>query len=297
MIAKANTFSRTVDLIGSAICAGILEEGRVFTVQQLVDLTGASRSIVREATQVRAATDPPLSRATLHPTAPSSAHPETRPSAISPRSSRPPSGIESGGSRGGGQLRSCGRRSPRRFGAAHREATPGSRRTSDARGRESHHTVTLRCRTSLRRRPRPRCRGSASGTPVEAGCCGDIQVSPVRQEDLHGLAPEVHTRSAASILNPSDTPSPTGRAKNRPLVTVPLTTSESKAQICGSRAPVSGTYSVLSSVENVRPFGAPTSATRSGDGSSSAVRNWLSIAPGRSSSNARSMPTLLIHRA
>ena len=100
MIAKANTFSRTVDLIGSAICAGIFEEGRVFTVQQMVDLTGASRSIVREATQVLAATDPPLSRASLHSPAPSSAHPETRPSAISPRSSRPPSGIESGGSRG-----------------------------------------------------------------------------------------------------------------------------------------------------------------------------------------------------
>jgi DNA-binding FadR family transcriptional regulator len=52
MSPKDSAFLRTLDLIGAAICAGTFPEGSVLTVQQLVDLTGASRIIVREATQV-----------------------------------------------------------------------------------------------------------------------------------------------------------------------------------------------------------------------------------------------------
>jgi DNA-binding FadR family transcriptional regulator len=47
-----NTFARALDQIGSAICSGTIEAGSALTVQQLIELTGASRSIVREATQV-----------------------------------------------------------------------------------------------------------------------------------------------------------------------------------------------------------------------------------------------------
>ncbi len=49
---KQNTFARTLDFIGSGVCTGSLAEGDVLTVQHLVELTGASRIIVREATQV-----------------------------------------------------------------------------------------------------------------------------------------------------------------------------------------------------------------------------------------------------
>ncbi|MHB1235516.1 MAG: FadR/GntR family transcriptional regulator, partial [Microbacteriaceae bacterium] len=55
MTVKKSTFTRTLDQIGSAVCTGLHPEGTVITVEQLVAMTGASRSIVREATRVLAA--------------------------------------------------------------------------------------------------------------------------------------------------------------------------------------------------------------------------------------------------
>jgi DNA-binding FadR family transcriptional regulator len=45
-------FTRALDLIGSSICTGAMPAGTVITVEQLIQKTGASRSIVREATRV-----------------------------------------------------------------------------------------------------------------------------------------------------------------------------------------------------------------------------------------------------
>jgi DNA-binding FadR family transcriptional regulator len=52
---KTTAFARVLDQIGLAICSGELPEDAVVTVDGIVELTGASRSIVREATRVLSA--------------------------------------------------------------------------------------------------------------------------------------------------------------------------------------------------------------------------------------------------
>jgi DNA-binding FadR family transcriptional regulator len=52
---KTTAFARVLDQIGLAICSDELTEDAVLTVDAIVELTGASRSIVREATRVLSA--------------------------------------------------------------------------------------------------------------------------------------------------------------------------------------------------------------------------------------------------
>ena len=52
--ARASTYSQVVEQIGSAICTHVLAPGSVITVEDLEAATGASRSVVREATRVLA---------------------------------------------------------------------------------------------------------------------------------------------------------------------------------------------------------------------------------------------------
>lgn len=51
---RRSAYQRVLDRVGAAIVSGELEAGSVISVDALVDLTGASRSIVREATRVLA---------------------------------------------------------------------------------------------------------------------------------------------------------------------------------------------------------------------------------------------------